>query len=444
MNEAAVSMGAVGRLDKLQRLLLFGGAALVALAIIATGFSGVALRKGNPALALALWPISANAAARLADRHVDQSLLPEAQALAVRALRISPMNSAALRVIVRTAQKRGDTALAETCLVLAARLGWRDGVAQLWLLDRALTAGDYTTAAQAADSLLRIRFASARGRAAITALINSPGGRTALVERIAERPPWANAVLRNLRAATPQQAEAASAMLIALDRRGIRPSDNIMIPLVADALAHGQGLVMHRLWNTLEPNIVTSSTGGLNDGKFSQLAADTTKWRPFGWSIAQSPQVRVETSSRKDYPFNPVLRIEGQGRRSNAAVTQLLALETGQYDLTFEYKLESGLRQAFIWQIQCLGQRSRILYDVAIPRSPGAGWQDNRLPFAVPKNCPGQRITLMIRPSPTTASAAAFDTVRIIPSPPRSNQNRVLAGTTNAGDGQIFGVARAD
>ena len=396
-----------------RRIALFGGAALVALAVIANGLSGIALRNGNPALALALWPASSSAAALRAEHLVNQGRLPPAQALAVRALRTAPLNSVALRVIVRTAQQRKDTALAEAGLVLAARSGWRDGFAQLWLLDRALAEQDHVTAAQAADALLRIRFADARARAAVATLAGTPGGRAALAERIAASPPWTSLILRDLRGTTPQRAEASAALLVALDERGIRPDEKDIRPLIDDALAHGQGDVMQRLWRRLDPTMIADADGGLNDGGFTQLASDSTKWQPFGWSVTATPDIRVETPSRSEYQMNPVLRIEAEGSRPGAAATQLLTLRPGLYDLSFQYKLETGLRQAFVWQVQCVGQTGRLLYGIAIPPLAGQGWEENRLQFRVPEKCPGQRIGLLVRPSPAGLSTAAFDSVRI-------------------------------
>lgn len=417
MNETASPAASFSRPEAARQIALFAGAGLVASAVIANGLSGIALRSGNPALALAVWPVSSSAAALRAEQLVDKGRLPEAQALAVRALRTASLNSVALRVVVRTAQQRKDAALAETGLVLAARSGWRDGFAQLWLLERAMAERNYTTAAQAADALLRIRFANARARAAITTLIGTPGGRAAIAERIAARPPWASLVLRDLRGATPEQAEVAAALLITLNERGIRPDESDLRPLLDNALAKGQGAMMQRLWRTLNPNTVADADSGLNDGDFTQLAADSTKWQPFGWRIAETPDIRIETPSRTEYQMNPVLRIEGQGRRPSAAVTQLLTLRPGLYDLSFRYKLETGLRQAFVWQVQCMGQTSRLLYGIAVPTLAGQGWEENRLQFRVPENCPGQRIVLLVRPSPTGLSAAAFDSVRINPVP---------------------------
>lgn len=417
MNEAASRAGSVSQFAGARRIALFGGAGLVALALIANGLSGIALRNGNPALALALWPVSSSAAALRAEQLVEQGRLPAAQALAVRALRTAPLNSVAVRVIVRTAQQRKDTALAEAGLVLAARSGWRDGFAQLWLLDRALAQRDYTTAAQAADALLRIRFADAQARAAFATLTGTSSGRTALAERIAARPPWATVVLRDLRGATRQQAEAAAALLVALDQRGIRPDEKDIRPLIDNALAYGQGDVMQRLWRRLNPTMVADADGGLNDGDFTQFASDSTKWQPFGWSMMDTPDIRVETPSRSEYQMNPVLRIAAEGSRPSAAVTQLLTLRPGLYDLSFQYKFETGLRQAFVWQVQCMGQTSQLLHSIAVPTLAGQGWEENRLQFRVPENCPGQRIVLLVRPSPAELSAAAFDSVRINPVP---------------------------
>ena len=335
MNETASPAASSSQSVALRRIALFGGAGLVALAVIANGLSGIALRNGNPTLALALWPVSSSAAALRAEYLANQGQFPAAQALAVRALRTAPLNSVALRVIVRTARQRKETALAEAGLVLAARSGWRDGFAQLWLLDRALAERDYTTAARAADALLRIRFADAQARAAIAKLTQTLGGRTALAERIAARPPWASVVLRDLRGATPQQAEAAAALLIALDERGIRPDEKDIRPLIDNALAYGQGDVMQRLWRRLDSTIVGDTDSGLNDGDFTQLASDSTKWQPFGWSMTDTPDIRIETPSRTEYQMNPVLRIEGEGSRPSAAVTQLLTLRPGLYNLGF-------------------------------------------------------------------------------------------------------------
>ncbi|WP_442678703.1 hypothetical protein ACSBM8_14470 [Sphingomonas sp. ASY06-1R] len=386
---------------------------LLMIGVAATGFSDLALEEGNASIALSVWPTSAAAMAGAAQDLSNQRRFEEAQTLASKALRLSPMNSGALRVVVLAAQQRHNDPLAETSLVLAARLGWRDGLAQLWLLNRAMTQQDFTVASQSADALLRIHYAEPEALGAMSMLIETPGGRAALAERLSEQPPWERTVLRKLDGHTQQQTENSLALIIMLQRLGLALGEGELGPFIDSAIKSGQGARVKKRLSRLDPALTADVDGGLSDGEFSQLASDAETWRPFGWQVANVEGVRVETPSSNEFHLNPVLRVETDSTKPAAAVSQVLALQPGYYVLTFKYKFEAGQRQAFTWQIQCAAQPTKLLNEMAIPDSAKFVWQENAIAFRVPEQCAGQRITMMTRPSLTGVSAAAFDDVHL-------------------------------
>ncbi|HWU03117.1 MAG TPA: hypothetical protein VN222_10295 [Novosphingobium sp.] len=106
------------------------------------------------------------------------------------ALARTPAESRTLAAYAMTRLLDHDPAGANQAFRLAAQLGWRDRLTQLYWLNQALELGDMRVAALRLDALLRQEPERAADEPAVTYLESLPDGRAQWVARMAERPNW--------------------------------------------------------------------------------------------------------------------------------------------------------------------------------------------------------------------------------------------------------------
>lgn len=388
--------------------------ALLMIGVAVTGVSDVFLERGNPRLALRIWPGSTDASSGRAIQLNNEGNTAEAQALAVKALRISPMNSEALRVIVLTAQSQRQDDVAEAGLVLAARLGWRDGLIQLWLLNRSLAQGNAVAASQAADALLRIRFADAEVRGAITTLMQTASGRTALAERMSGDVPWASSMIQDLRSDTEENAQNAAKLLLAVNDHAPL-SDNDIRPFIEAALTNGHRSLVRKLWHALHPAVSIGPVDGLSDGDFTEIASAPTAWQPFGWHVNATSDVGVTLPSQPKSHGNAFLRVDADGSRMAVPISQNLTLSSGAHLFSFRYKLNGAAYNTFVWEIRCSDRSSRLVAQVPVLFTAAQEWQTQKTRFTIPYHCVSQVVRLVVRPSLTNASTGMFRSLQLGP-----------------------------
>lgn len=397
------------------RLAASGAVALacgaLALQIVSVGWSGLLLGDGRAEVAHSAWAGSANAASRAAEQLRLAGKAEQAQAAALDALGVSAQDSLALRTLAEIASQRGQRDVADTAMVLAARLGWRDGFAQLWLFQRAIEQGDAVTAANAGDALLRTRFHPELVEAPLYALIQTPEGRVALADRISGKPQWAETFLRGYRAPTKADSESFGALLIELKRIGALPPDSLVQGFFQDLVARGRFAEAQSVWHSLTDVSALDAGSAVVDGGFDLLAQQRAPWGPFGWRLREANGILVSTPSRSEFGNNPTLEVQAESR-TTVPLTQLIALRPGRYELIYEVNQKQGPRHAFKWRIICLSGTA-VLQKVA--SGPGAaGWTESHFAFAVPADCPGQVLSLQTGATGQLATIA-FDSLRIVP-----------------------------
>lgn len=403
-----------GGLRKAARVAALIVCALLAVQVIRIGVSGLML-PNNPEGALTVWSGSAAAASQSAENLIKAGKTDEAQALAVRALAISAQESQALHTLAAVGRARGNPDITDTALTIAAHLGWRDVFVQGWVLERAVRQGDMVAISQAGDALLRTGFDPKLPLAAFRALLTTPQGRTALAERMSARPGWARDFLLQFRAGSPQEARDFGALLVELDRLGARPGDHDVQPFFEDIIRRGDFEIAIGIWSRMNSRVTGDPSAGLIDGGFSDLAADSGAWGPFGWRLSGEPNISVATAPRSEFGNDPMLDVSADSAERKAALTQLVALRPGNYELVYDGKLNSGRRTAFQWVIHCTEGYKHWVEAPAIPQA-AQGWATYRIAFTVPaEGCRGQMVALYAGPVTQGSASASFDSMQIRP-----------------------------
>lgn len=383
--------------------------ALIGIQIFGMAASSLAISARAPGLAAALWPSSSRALAERAEASFEAGDLADAEKNALAAVRITPGNSQALRVLARVAATRGDAGRATAAMELAARLGWRDGFVQFWVLERSLAIADYRNAAQAGDALLRIRFLEDRTTDQMRGMMDNARGRIALAARFADDPPWANRFLNGLRARSAADAANISRMIALINRASPQPPTTNLMPFFERAIADGYGVALVDPWASQYRDKTDRPTTGLVDGDFTWPARGRTPPLPFGWLPGADPQVSISFPDR--FTGDPMLQVSNSSPKRVTAISQLLVLPPGDYELGYEASL-GGSANRFTWRIYCIDNRETLLTEKM--SVVGEGWSGRQAAFRIPPaTCNGQRIDLIVDAALGDPITGSFDSIAI-------------------------------
>jgi len=302
----------------------------------------------------------------------------ERLALAREALAARPVDGRAYRVVA--------LAEANPRLLSVANMRWpRDPMTLAALTDRALATGDIAGGLTHFDALLRI----APGlRAEMLPLLmphlHDARVRDALVDRLAQDPPWRISLLAALREDTAPAADA-DALLAALAKRATPDEDTVRTRIaVLDRAGHYAEA--RRAWlATVVP--AHADTTLVFDGSFDQPDVQGG----YGWRIDDVPGVVVEYASDARQDRGAALSLEFADRAvSSTGVRQMLALPPGRYRLQSSALDQVASERPFEWRIACREGASIA----RLPLERTGAWATQSMDFEVPPDCAGQALVL--------------------------------------------------
>jgi hypothetical protein len=363
------------------------------------------------------------AAAFLAGVIVDQAyeaIRPAPPPVASAALAADPLDVSRLSALGLDLDRRGDPRGA-ALMTFAGTRGWRDPKAQAWLLQRALREARWDDALRHADALLRIDGAGVYRPTLFRILdlaASDPGGRPALVARLAQAPQWRQSWLEQLGAATAAgwsgraqtpgtalDAASAGAVLLGVASGPTPPLPSEYRTFVATLVQHGDEAGALADWRLFAHRPDTGAA--LRDPDFT-VGSDGTD---FTWSAAAGPGASSEVVQRvEDAPA--ALRIDYDGASMPELPAQMLVLPPGRYRLSWRERLAGDPRLA--WQVRCVAPTSAILG--SWPVSVAASWRARSETFAEPAGCRAQRLELTPLPGERRSEVTAwFAQVRLSP-----------------------------
>lgn len=400
------------------------------------------LARGVTALAAAglLWLVLANGVAAGMSLGGDDgsaaSLAPDAERLSLRAqqlyfekdyrgalalagqaLRLSPIQTRAVRVVGMAELALGHEEAGLRAMNAAALGGWRDNATQLWVMQMALYGGDEDTAMQRADALVRRATIPDRVFAAFRAMAGDGAFRRSLIGRLEDQPDWRELMFLDLRRSAPAELPGVIALIGEIDRTSHPVSDRELFPLVERLLELGQVGPAFDLWHARAPRAGYRPGNLVYDPGFAVALAHRggPALPRFEWAIDPDATGLATVEPASDGP-GAALRARSDAGVAATLATETLALAPGRYALTMDIAAQSERDLAgFAVTVRCPGSADDLTPDDPYLR--GAGNDRLRLATAidVPTGCARQELVIRARGGTPVGATIMIGNVAIRP-----------------------------
>lgn len=399
----------------LRRKLVTGIGTALALVLgwqaAAAGAGTVLVSGGRPETAVALAPWSAGGWNALAEKHYFDGDAAAAVDAALQALAIRPIDPVAVRTLglARIAQHR--QAPGQALLETGARLGWRDGPNQLWLIQRAAEAGAPDVAVQRIDALLRQGKLAPELFPFLRTLALAPQSQPEVVRQLGQYPSWRQGFFNDLSTVTATYPGQVVALLDALRRAGTGATPGETALARWQLQVAGDAGALRAVWNASDVGHL------LGDGGFdSPSGLVGPQAPPYVWQAPALPGTSV-VIAMPDAPLaGQAATITADGAVAGPVLQQTLALAPGFYRLSSNVLLSQDAdRDVVNWSVRC-GER---VFPVAVAWSQAAGsWSAARGSFRIEPDCPLQTLVFGLLKSSGAPIRVSLDQVRIDSAPP--------------------------
>jgi hypothetical protein len=247
----------------------------------------------------------------------------------------------------------------------AGRGGWRDNPTQLWTLQMALYGGDYDTAMQRADALIRRNTIPDQVFAAFRAMNAEPGFRKSLITRLDDQPDWRGLMFLDLRRASASEIPAAAQLIADLDRTPRPVTDLELFPILERMTELGAADQAYRFWHGKAPKAGWSGDNQLYDGAFAVASKRQGMGSipRFEWTIdpAGSGLASVEAAPNGQ---GVALRASTDAGESATLATQQLLLAPGRYQIGARIFARSERDMAgFEFTLRCIADKTDIAFE---------------------------------------------------------------------------------
>jgi tetratricopeptide (TPR) repeat protein len=365
---------------------------------IATRTMAVVYERTDPERALNWDSRDAIALLELAQRDIStlapgktppQADLAQARGLAEQALRLDPLAPRALTDLGRIAEGQGDAPRAAALMELAGKRALRDALAQGWLVNHALSRGDFATALHHLDAILRTQpGALDQTLPLLVAFISYPGAATPLVHLLETDPPW-RAWFLDAAASLLADRAALGRFYAELGAGPHPPSQQELQPYFDRLIKDGLFKEAYAAWVETLPPGRRADPGLLYNGAFQYPLSGAE----FDWKVVQSLGADVEIAGGAE---DRTLRVEFSGARVDFHnVSHLLALQPGTYRLSGEVEAEAlHTERGLWWRVFCASRPDLSLGSSELV-SDSTPWRTFTLSFAVPaEGCQAQVLQL--------------------------------------------------
>jgi hypothetical protein len=363
-------------------------AALVAIAVggvlvVQAGMSSRALLAGQDIEAVHWAPWSTEARERAATDALLQGDAAGAVKQAYAAVTLSPISAAGIRTIGIVESSRGAAGAGNRLMDLAAGLGWRDLITQLWAIDAAKLSNEPQKGLERAEGLFQQHLFEP-GLIAILQPPVSPALTSSVVADLEKQPEWRREFLQSGADIDPSMMPAFDALVVQLGHTGAPPTTLETDPLLDRLISLGRIDDARQVWSSVHGNRLV-----LN-GDFERIDTGREGNLPTDWSISTEYRAAVDVGRPEVGVENRALRVYNTPS-SAPIVSQRLMLPPGAYVLTFRahQRLPSVLR----WELRCRASGVNIVSDVT--PAGGSSWQTFAVNLTVPnQDCAVQRLAL--------------------------------------------------
>lgn len=339
----------------------------------------------------------AGAFAYLADRsnprgtalYADAMLMAgqpaRAEALAVEALAASPIDAVGMRVLgmARNARAPGS---GDKALLLAARMGWREGQTQSWLVERAILANRWQVAAMRAEALVRLGRDKTVSYGFLALLMTQPEARGHLLRSLASGPSWRRDFLTSDDARTIEQRRGMALLLAGLARSANPPTLSEARPTI-DGLFREGDPAAGELYRATLPARTGRNGNLLWDGGFDLPPRD---YQPgpgntvFDWRTYDvgSTFGNIERPVNRD---DQALALGGSFGDNGRLAEKALSLDPGRYRLAWRARRDNADdARGLALSVRC--NNGRELASRSLAQGLTDEWLTFSLEFSVPRN----------------------------------------------------------
>ena len=379
-------------MNRIARVALLSAAMGLVLAsaytILSVMRSDAALDRGDPVMALRARPDNPETLARLASERLAAGDMTGVELLARRLLVSSPADGRGYRLLAQVAESRGQQDRAASLYAIAVKRAPRDLQARAWLAQNALLAGDYGSALEHIDRVLRMSPGShARLFPVLIQLAGDSGFADALAKAMGSHPQWREGLLAALLEPSKGNPQGADLVLAGLQRRNDLDA--------ASSQAWVEALMRHGRWGSAfarwaQPHVKSGRALPL---LFNGDFASAPEGQGFDWRLPSTAGVLalVEPNGAAG-----MLHLRFLGRRvaGGSIVSHALMLPPGTYRLTWRERMDAVRTSAGLaWRVSCDGQALPL--GEAEPSTGTRPWRDQALVFTVPaSDCVGQWLHL--------------------------------------------------
>ncbi len=326
----------------------------------------------------------------LAGKIPAQAHLEQARDLAERALRLDPLAPRALTYLGWIAEREGNAPQAVALMELAGERALRDAIAQGWLVNHAISRGDFAGALPHLDAILRTQpEALDLAVPLLAAFITDPRGAAPLVRLIGTDPPWRASFLNAVASRIVDRA-ALGRFYADLQAGPHPPSQQELQPYLDRLVKDGLFKEAYAAWVETLPPGRRADPRTLYNSAFQYPLSGSE----FDWKIVQSLGADVEIVDA--VAGARTLRVEFSGARVDFHnVSHLLALPPGTYRLTGEVAAEElRTERGLWWRVFCAGHPDPSLGQTELVAD-SMPWRAFTLSFAVPASaCQAQVLQL--------------------------------------------------
>ncbi len=400
-----------------------GTTLLIIMAVLVVGWfiarnMAVRLYSGTqPQFAALFVPRSGPADAQMAlDRVVSANGVADevSRALFHSALRHEPLIAEPFMLAGLDASGANDLDRARRLMEEARRRNPRATIARFWLLDDYLRGGNYAGALEEVGPILALQSqADSAIVALVTALIDVPQARPALVAKLRTNPFWRRDFFAQA-SASPSLVDQVPALLAAAPYRAdARASTSEQRALVQALIKQGRYREAYDRWRDLLPPAYAQRAATVYDGNFEGWPGAT----PFNWTLRSDRAGSVRSIAASDLPEGHAVEIGYQSDKPAMLAEQLVLLPAGPQHLAFRVRrtgTEGGGDAALSVRAACAAPRRDLARVSLRDLAPEAS--ERVLDFTVPVSCQAVRITFGAEPG-TVAGAldAQLTGVRVTP-----------------------------
>lgn len=334
-------------------------------------------------------PWSTRAQERLSTATLSQSQLHNAADHAKNAVRLSPISAPGIRTIgvVRLLSGARD---GDRFMQIAAELGWRDSITQLWSIEAAQRSGEPVKALQRAEALFRQDTFAAP---ALAQLLRAPQSQhliPRLVLQLAKRPQWRSPLLRAGALLTGADAEAFRRLAGDLSRSAAPVTSAEVGPAIKALVGRGKIREAQQLWAAVHPgNLV-------NNGGFDTVQLGIGRALPAEWDIPGENAPALAVAFPTFDHANRAL-VVGDTPSLNI-ISQKLLLAPGAYRLRFRAHVDNKTAVSVEWRLSCKDSPQIQRTEMELPAT--KQWHQAQIAIAVPvQDCPMQTLALRRRAS---------------------------------------------